>query len=411
MSRTVVARTVVVIGAGPYGLSTAAHLKARGLNVRVFGSPMASWAENMPAGMLLKSPPSASVLSAPKPGFTLDDYARQTGEARLTGHDQVPVEMFVRYGQWFAQELVPDVEDVRVLAVDRQHDGFRLKLASGEEVSAAVVVVASGMDGFAHVPGPLAGLVPDGLASHSSHHADLGAFAGRDVVVVGAGQSAQESAALLHEAGARVQLLARTDKLVFGAGPTPGPHWQPDTPLGRSWALYAVVHQAAAFRFLPVSTRLRLVRRVLGPFGAWWLKPRLDGVVPVRLGQHITGARRDGDRVVLSTRDRQGRTDTLETDHVLAATGYRVRLDGLDFLAPELRARLARTGGFPRLDPGLQSSVPGLYFTGIQAAATFGPLLRFTCGTEFAAPRLAAAVAPRPAGGWTRMAERDVLNF
>ncbi|MFD4878973.1 NAD(P)-binding domain-containing protein [Streptomyces sp. NPDC058420] len=201
--------TTVVIGAGPYGLSIAAHLKARGLHVRVFGSPMVSWAENMPAGMLLKSPPSASMLSAPQRGFTLDDYGRAAGEARLTGHDQVPVETFVRYGRWFAGQLVPEAENVRVLGVDRQADGFHLKLASGEELRASAVVVASGMDGFAHVPEPLAALVPEGLVSHSSHHAGLAKFAGRDVVVVGAGQSAQESAALLYEAGARVQLLVR----------------------------------------------------------------------------------------------------------------------------------------------------------------------------------------------------------
>ncbi|MFD4605425.1 FAD-dependent oxidoreductase [Streptomyces sp. NPDC058464] len=388
-------KNVVVIGAGPYGLSTAAHLKARGLSVRVFGSPMASWAENMPAGMLLKSPPSASVLSAPRPGFTLDDYARQAGESRLSGHDQVPVEMFVRYGRWFAREVVPEVEQVRVLGVDRQTDGFHLKLASGEELRAAAVVVASGMDGFAHVPEPLAEFVPEGLVSHTSHHADLGTFAGRDVVVVGGGQSAQESTALLHESGARVQLLVRAQKLVFGAEPTPPPHWQPDTPLGRSWGLYGVVHQAAAFRHLPAATRLRLVKRVLGPFGSWWLKPRLDGLVPVRLGEHITGARRHDGGLLLTTGDGEGRPHTVAAQHVLAATGYQVRLDGVDFLAPELRAGLARTGGFPHLDAGLQSSVPGLYFTGIQAAATFGPLLRFTCGTAFAAPRLAAAVASR----------------
>ncbi|WP_406129442.1 NAD(P)-binding domain-containing protein [Streptomyces sp. NBC_00989] len=387
--------TIVVIGTGPYGLSTAAHLKACGLHVRVFGSPMASWAENMPAGMLLKSPPSASMLSAPKPGFTLDAYARQAGEPRLEGHDPVPVEMFVRYGRWFAEQLVPEVEDIRVLGVDRQADGFHLKLASGEELRASAVVVASGMDGFAYVPEPLAALVPEGLVSRSSHHADLARFAGRDVVVVGAGQSAQESAALLGEAGARVQLLVRGRELVFGAAPTPPPHWQPDTGLGRSWGLYGVVHHAAAFRFLPAVTRLRLVKRVLGPFGSWWLKPRLEGVVPVYLGQHITGAARNGDGVTLTTRDTEGRTRTIETGHVLAATGYRVRLDAVDFLAPELRAELTRTAGFPHLDAGLQSSVPGLYFTGIQAAATFGPLLRFTCGTQFAAPRLAAAVAAR----------------
>lgn len=165
--------TVVVIGAGPCGLSTAAHLKARGLHVRVLGSSMASWAESMPVGMLLKSPPSASVLSAPKPGVTLDANARQTGEPRLTGHDPVPVETFVRYGRWFAEQLVPEVENVRVLGVDRQADGFHLKLASGEELQAQAVVVASGMDGFAHVPEPLTALVPEGLVSRSSHLAHL----------------------------------------------------------------------------------------------------------------------------------------------------------------------------------------------------------------------------------------------
>ncbi|MFD8508580.1 NAD(P)-binding domain-containing protein [Streptomyces sp. NPDC059687] len=381
-------KTVVVIGAGPYGLSTAAHLAARGLSVRVFGAPMASWSQNMPQGMLLKSPPSASLLSAPKPGFTLEDYCRQSTEAHLSGHDQVPVELFVRYGRWFTEQLVPDVEDVRVLEVDRQDDStFRLKLASGEEMQAAAVVVASGMNGIAHVPRTLAPLVAEGLVSHTAQHADLSVFAGRDVLVVGAGQSAQESAALLHEAGSHVQLLARTERLVFGAAPTPSPHWQPDTPLGRSWALYAVVHQAALFRYLPAPIRLRLVKRVLGPFGSWWLKPRLH-VVPHLLGQHITAAHKEAGGITVTTQDVQGRSHTLRTGHVLAATGYRVHLDKLDFLAPQLRAVLDRTGGFPRLNKGLGSSVPGLYFTGIHAAATFGPLLRFTCGTAFAAPRL-----------------------
>ncbi|ANP52683.1 thioredoxin reductase [Streptomyces griseochromogenes] len=391
MSRSTAAAPIVVIGAGPYGLSTAAHLKARGLPVRVFGSPMASWAENMPAGMLLKSPPSASMLSAPEAGFTLDAYCREAGEPRLTGHDPVPVEMFVRYGRWFAERLVPEVANVRVLGVDRQTDGFHLKLSSGEEPRARAVVVASGMDGFAYVPEALAPLVPEGLVSHSSHHGDLAKFAGRDVVVVGAGQSAQESAALLAEAGAQVRLLARTRRLVFGTAPSPPPHWQPDTPLGRSWGLYAVVHQARFFRFLPAPTRLRLVKRVLGPFGSWWLKPRLDGV-PVHLGETVTGAERKGDGVRLVTRGADGTIRTIETAHVLAATGYRVQLDALDFLAPRLRSGLARTGGFPALDTGFQSSVPGLYFTGITSAATFGPLMRFTCGTRFAAPRLSAAL-------------------
>ncbi|MEV0742242.1 hypothetical protein AB0I51_41375 [Streptomyces sp. NPDC050549] len=155
---------------------------------------------------------------------------------------------------------------------------------------------------------------------------------------------------------------------MFGADPTTTPQWQPDTGLGWSWGLYGVVYHVAAFRFLPVAMRLRLVKRVLGPFGSWWLKPRLEGVVSVHVGQHIIGAARNGDWVTLTTRDADGRIHAVETGYVLAATGYRVRLDAVDFLAPEL----TRKAGFPHLDAGLQSSVPGLYFTGIQAAATFG---------------------------------------
>ena len=402
--------TVVVIGAGPYGLSTAAHLRARGLSVRVFGSPMASWAENMPSGMLLKSPPSASSLSAPVPGFTLAAYCRQAGEAELGEHDQVPVELFVRYGLWFGEQLVPDVEDVRVSVVDRQHDGFPLKLSSGEELRAGAVVVASGLTGFAYLPDSLASAAPDGPSpagriSHSCQHTDLGRFAGRRVVVVGAGQSALESAALLHEAGASVRILTRAAGVKFGAPPAAGPHWQPDTPVGRAWSLYGVVRYAAAFRFLPAATRLRLVRRVLGPCGAWWLRGRVDGQVPVLAGHRILGAApeaAEGGGIGLYTVGPDGRTHTIEADHVLAATGYRVHLEALDFLSPEVRAGLARTGGFPRLDRGFCSSVPGLYFTGLPAAATFGPVLRFVCGTAFASPRLAGAVSAAGSHGDVR---------
>ncbi|MDX3075785.1 NAD(P)-binding domain-containing protein [Streptomyces sp. MI02-7b] len=390
-------QNVVVIGAGPYGLSTAAHLRRRGLNVRIFGSPMASWSQSMPAGMLLKSPPSASTLSSPVPGQTLHDYSREAGEPVLGEHDQVPIEMFVRYGLWFVGQQDFDVEDVRVLTVDRHSDGFRIKTAAGEELRAGAVVVASGLTGFAHLPEELARAVPDGPAalgpvSHTSHHTDLGRFAGRRVVVVGSGQSAQENAALLHEAGAQVTLLARTPRIGFGASPTSGWHWQPDTPLGRAWSLYAVIRYANAVPFLPPATRLLLVREVLGPLGAWWLRPRVEGVVPVLAGHRITEAEVAEDGVVLTTRDHQEGTRKIEADHVMAGTGYRVDLAALDFLAPELRSSLDRTGGFPRLSRTFGSSVPGLYFTGLPAAATFGPVMRFVCGTEFASPRVAAAV-------------------
>lgn len=394
-------KPVVVIGAGPYGLSTAAHLKGRGLAVRVFGTPLSSWTDTMPSGMILKSTPEASTISAPAPGHTLRDFCDAIGERRLTGErDLVTLDFFVRYGRWFAERLVPEVETVQVTSVDRHDGGFHLKLDSGEELTAPAVVVASGLSGFAHVPRALREAVPGGpsatgAVSHSAHHTDLGRFAGRRVVVVGAGQSALEGATLLAEAGASVRVLSRRAGAVgFGAPPRGGIQWKPDSPVGRAWSLYAFsdVPGPAAFRHLPLATRLWLVRNVLGPRGAWWLRERFTGRVDVTDGRRIAGAACQDDRVVLRTVDAGGRTEEMTADHVMCATGYRVDLGALGFLGPELRARLTRSGGAPRLDRGYGGSVPGLYFTGLPSAATFGPLMRFVCGTEFASPRLARAV-------------------
>jgi thioredoxin reductase len=392
---------VVVIGAGPYGLSTAAHLKGRGLPVRIFGSPMSSWRETMPAGMILKSTPQASTISAPRPGHTLQDFCTATGVPRLeTERDLVTIETFVRYGEWFQQRVVPEVEPVQVVSVDAREAGFRLKLDSGEELAARTVVVASGLSGFAHVPAELRtgpGALPAAplAVSHSSQHTDFGRFAGREVVVLGAGQSALESAVLLRDAGASVRVVARRSGAVgFGAPPTSGFQWKPDSPVGRAWSLYAFsdIPGPGTFRFLPRATRLWLVRNVLGPRGAWWLAPRFAGI-PVLEGHRVEGCRTASGSVVLDLRDEQGRPSEITADHVVAATGYRVDLDALAFLGPELRARLARVGGSPRLTGGFETSLRGLYFTGLPAAATFGPLMRFVCGTSYASPRIASRVS------------------
>ncbi|MEV0368604.1 FAD-dependent oxidoreductase [Streptomyces sp. NPDC050636] len=396
---------VAVIGAGPYGLSTAAHLRARGLTVRVFGQPMVSWQARMPAGMLLKSTPAASTIDTPEAGHTLGEFCAATGEGRYESDwDVIPVETFVRYGQWVQERLLPELERVRVVSVDRGPDGFELKLDSGEQAAARAVVVATGLTGIAYLPPELAAAVPEGPSatgpvSHSSQHRDLSELAGRDVIVVGAGQSALESAALLAEAGAAsVRVVARGRAAVgFGAPPDRQPRLRPRTPFGNAWSLYALTYYAGAFRHLPVPARRFLVQRVLGPLGAWWLRDRFVGRVQVTEGTRIVRARiRDG-RPVLALRGGEGTANGLggevTADHVLAATGYRMDLAALDFLGESLRTEIAVRAGGPLLDAGFGSSVPGLYFTGLPAAASFGPVMRFVCGTEFASPRLARAVA------------------
>ncbi|MGR6972058.1 FAD-dependent oxidoreductase [Streptomyces cynarae] len=392
---------VAVIGAGPFGLSTAAHLRGRGIPVRVFGEPMVSWRDNMPAGMLLKSTPVASNIDAPQRGHTLADYCDAAGIRRLvTDEDIIPVETFIAYGEWFQQKLVPELERVRVVSVDRRKGGgFDLKLDSGELFTARAVVVATGLSGLAHLPPELAaaaadGPTPTGPVSHSSQHHDLSRFSGKELLVVGAGQSALETAALAAEAGARVRVVARGEgRVAFGAPPWDQPKLRPESPFGRAWSLWALSYYPHPYRFLPAQTRHYLVRRVLGPLGAWWLRDRFQENVQVREVVGILSASVADGGPALTVRTHTGRTELMTADHVIAATGYRVDISAMDFLGHELRTRLAVSRGAPKLGAGYVSSVPGLYFTGLPAAASYGPVMRFVCGTEFASSRLAKHLA------------------
>ncbi|MEU8585631.1 FAD-dependent oxidoreductase [Streptomyces sp. NPDC048664] len=391
---------VAVIGAGPFGLSTAAHLRARGIPVRVFGEPMVSWRDHMPEGMLLKSTPAASSLDAPQRGHTLADYCDAAGVPRLVSdEDIIPVDTFIAYGEWFQHKLVPELERVRVVSVDRRpHGGFDLKLDSGEQFTARAVVVATGLSGLAHLPPELGaaadGPAPTGPISHSSQHHDLTRFRGKELVVIGAGQSALETAALAAEAGARVRVVSRGHgRVAFGAPPWKQPRLRPESPFGRAWSLWALSHYPHPYRFLPDQARHYLVRRVLGPLGAWWLEDRFAGAVQVSEVARVVRASVSPDGPALTVLTHSGRTEEVTADHVIAATGYRVDIAAMDFLGHGLRTRLAVSRGAPRLGAGYVSSVPGLYFTGLPAASSYGPVMRFVCGTEFASPRLAKHLA------------------
>jgi cation diffusion facilitator CzcD-associated flavoprotein CzcO len=391
----------VVIGAVPYGLSITAHLRGRGVPTRTFGEVMISWRERMPAGMILKSTPNATSISAPHPGSTLHDFYDLCGVRRLREEEQIPIDMFIRYGQWFQQRYVPDVEAAQVSQLDQSDGRFHLKLDTGEELETRAVVMASGLISFPYVPAEFAAAVPDGpspdrVLSHSSQLHDLTGFSGRDVAVIGAGQSALEGAALLHEAGANVQLFAR-HQARFG-DPPPAPAGlrrhlpQPASPLGPTWKLYPFSHAAGMYRYLPQQSRLSLARNVLGPLGGWWLAPRVVGQFPVHEDHRVLEIRADSGKAVLVVAGPDGRQSDLKVDHVVAATGYRVDLNRIDYLSAGVRTRMRSVSGYPHLSPSFETSVPGLYVAGMAAAETFGPLMRFVCGTSFAAPRVTTSV-------------------
>ncbi|NDU76789.1 NAD(P)-binding domain-containing protein [Actinomadura sp. DSM 109109] len=399
------ASDVVIAGAGPYGLSTAAYLQNLGLHVRVIGEPMRFWDANMPLGMYLKSEPFASSLGAPQAGLRFTD---RHPDWRIG--QPIPLETFVEYGRWFAAEAVPATEDAQVLNVEpRAAGGYRVTLSSGEAVAARAVVLAVGVGPFAHVPQELAGL-PSWLVSHSSAHSDLGLFAGKEVAVVGAGQSALETAVLLADAGARPHLIAR--RRVLDWNTVPEEHRSPRallregprSGLGTGYRTWVWAERPGLVRYLPEHTRRRLVRETLPPAGAWWLRDRLDERIRVSTGRLLAKAVEQDDGVALTTTDQDGRRLVTEVEHIIAATGYVPDIERLALLAPDLRARVATRHGAPVLSRDFEASAPGLYFAGLAAAPTFGPVMRFVHGSDFAARRIAHHIvrrAPRvrvPAG-------------
>lgn len=379
---------IVVIGAGPYGLAGAAHLQSAGRDVRIFGEPMGFWKRQMPTGMVLRSGWDASHIADPADELTLDRFQEAVGRTLPV---PVTLEDFVAYGDWFREQAGLDVDARRVSSVDRSADGLSVRMEDGEELLAKRVVVATGLADFPWWPTEFREL-PGELVSHSSDHRDFSALGGKNVAVVGAGQSALESAALLQEAGASVEVLARERRIYWL---TPGelvirhPHMRrllyPRSevgPPGLNW----IVAVPPLFRALPPGLQAKVARRVLRPAGADWLVSRLTDV-RISTGTTVVGTHVDDGRLRLTLDD--GRT--LTADHLLLATGYRVEIGRLPILSAGLRATLDH--GPLLLARGFESRVPGLHFVGAAASHSFGPLMRFVAGTRYAGRELAAGLA------------------
>lgn len=391
---------VAIIGAGPYGLSIAAHLRALGVEHRIFGPTMETWRHHVPAGMLLKSDGFASSLSEPTGVGTLAAYCAERQIAYHATELPVQLEVFNEYASEFQRRFVPGLDNREVQAVERTGSGFALVLDGNERVDAEVVVGAVGITHFAVIPEQLRGLPPD-LLSHSSAHHDLLGFAGRRVAVIGAGSSAVDIATLLAEAGASVSLVARRDRIKFTSQPMPGPRslWRrmkaPSSGLGPGWRSWACQNLPQFFRYLPDKARLAIVKRHLGPSSNFVMRSRFEAGVTAFLGEQLESANEVNGQVRLVLRSADGTRHEILTDHVVAATGYRPDVSRLTFLSEELRRSIRTHQGMPMVSGGFESSVPGLYFVGPSAVNSFGPLMRFMVGAEFVAPLVARRLRNR----------------
>jgi thioredoxin reductase len=135
------------------------------------------------------------------------------------------------------------------------------------------------------------------------------------------------------------------------------------------------------------------VYRVNGPAPGWFARSKVDGHVTMHLGTTMNKVESNGDRVHLQFSQRDGTAKDLHVDHVIAATGYQVKLDRLNFFHRDLQSQIKTANGAPILSTNFESSVPGLYLVGLASASSFGPLCRFAYGAKFTAPRIARHLA------------------
>lgn len=384
---------VAIVGAGPYAISLAAHLRARGVSFRIFGPSMKFW-RDMPVGVNLKSLAFATSISVPEPGYTFDAWCRQQN---LEDFEPCTMQSFAAYGRWMQERLVPDLEEEQVAKVSAAVHGFELALASGKRVSARRVVLATGLSHLAHQPEALRNL-PQELARHTSALSDYSEFRGKEVAVIGGGASAIEAGALVREAGGTAQIYVRGPEAVFhGRTPRVRPLLErirePTTVLGAGRKHWVLQHVPLLVHFLPEERRLRLVQNYLGPASPWWIKDRVLGKVPIHVQSEVSQACAAGERVRLKIRTNGQGSREVEVDRVLAGTGYEWDVGLLPYLDEVLVQRLRRTLRAPALNMTFESSVKGLYFIGPMSAMSFGPLFRFVAGADFTVRTLARHLA------------------
>ena len=393
---------IAVIGAGPHGLGATEHLRAAGREVRVIGEPMSFW-HTMPKGLWMRSRRNGSSIGDVVGPLSMDGY---TADTQAVVEQHMSLTSFIDYGLWYQSHVAPDVIRRQVVQLQRHPRGFLLTFDDGTRLLAKRAIVATGIGEFARRPAMLREL-PTDLASHVADHGDYERFRGKSVAIIGAGQSALESAALMHEGGADVEVLARQpqvhwlhgDGVIKTLGPLAPLFYSPTDvgPVGIS----RLVSTPEVFRRFPRPLFDVIAARAIRPAGATWLKPRLPEV-PLTTGTVVTRATPHHDKLDLQLSNGTSR----RVDHLLFATGYDVDIRRYPFLDRALADQIKCVDGYPVLRRGLESSVPRLHFLGAPAARSFGPVMRFVAGSWFSSKAIAKTVAAQEKRGSARRTPR-----
>ncbi|MHA6258430.1 NAD(P)-binding domain-containing protein [Sporosarcina sp. CAU 1771] len=349
---------VAIIGAGPYGLSLAAHAKEAGLNYRVFGYPMDFWKTKMPPEMFIRTLLAYTGLSDSKNEFTLHRY--QT-EMNITLSYPLPRSIFVDYGLWFTEKMNLLIETVYIEKLENTNGLFRLETEGGKKYIAKKVIVAVGLTNAQYIPKNLSSF-PETLVSHTSNYTDYLGFKDKSVAVIGGGQSAWETAALLYQSQARVELIYRRA----------GRLSPPEKNMNEEQR-----ELADKFYFLSQEEKNRAQNQFSIPTVSDFLVPLVEGKVKQRPNTSISHlSKLENDKLRLIFNDQS----SIVVDHVIAATGYRFSLKKLPFLHPILNNIQTNEIGEPIVNQYFESTLSDLFFAGPATASQHGPTFRFISG-------------------------------
>ncbi len=374
---------LLIIGAGPFGLSMAARAKHLGIDFTMVGKPMEFWKMNMPDGMYLRSACD----------WHLDPENEHTIEKFLSAQNLAAAEVeplsknfYLSYTEWFMEQKQITALPVYIDHLDYINDHhYRATTNEGDIITANNVVIAIGFKYFKHIPPEFLNILPESTYSHTCDFTDMKKMQGKRCLMLGGRQSAFEWTALLTEAGAdTIHISHRHQSPAFIAA-----DW--------SWVNLLVDNMADEpgwFRNLAEKEKDSVTERLWAE-GRLKIEPWLETRV-MKYNVKLWPLTQVADCKKLSNGELEVVFDnsiTIIVDHIILATGYKVMIQHVPFLREgNVLSKLAIQNNYPVLDEHFQTNLPGLFITSMPAAQDFGPFFGFTIAVRTSAKLIGKAL-------------------